>query len=377
MSREKLRIKNTQLDNLTSNLRGEVGEIITSWILLRQMMQRVRDLSSDDMAKDMQNQNLAAASMLRVKLSDEIVARLSELAEQKIGRLTFHFAAEKLGKLEAEVRAFRAYITRKEFHTKRNQDISHKELPETWSKHGPIRIPYQSLRRAIGHAIWLMKKIDRIVLGPATRFLWGEARKKRYQLMDPGKVAYMLLPYMNLAPEVRERVILEEMAEGRPVWSDMKATLNGEEMTISACREWGAFFFQGRLTVLPHYPLQKLDMQTPSSPATDEVEAMHLEPIIEARRVTAMYRVTQKEGDSRMTLSPCQRVHRLDGDGLTELVDITLIMNDKLTQDFGNMKIGDEKEFTLNVNVVTGLRLPQPEVAGPNEPAGSSRKEPG
>jgi hypothetical protein len=31
--------------------------------------------------------------MLRTKLADEIVARLSELAEAKIGQLTFYFAA--------------------------------------------------------------------------------------------------------------------------------------------------------------------------------------------------------------------------------------------------------------------------------------------
>jgi hypothetical protein len=38
MSRQKLRVKNTQLDNLISNLRGEVGEIVTTWVLLRHML---------------------------------------------------------------------------------------------------------------------------------------------------------------------------------------------------------------------------------------------------------------------------------------------------------------------------------------------------
>jgi hypothetical protein len=37
MSRQKLRVKNIQLDNLISNLRGEVSEIVTSWILSRHM----------------------------------------------------------------------------------------------------------------------------------------------------------------------------------------------------------------------------------------------------------------------------------------------------------------------------------------------------
>jgi hypothetical protein len=114
----------------------------------------------------MANGNLAFVTMLRNKLADEIVARLSELAEPKIGRLTFHFAAEKLGKLHAEVCAFKTFIAREKFQQKRNQDISHKKLPEEWATHGPIHIPYPTLRRAVGQALRLMKKIDRIVWDP-------------------------------------------------------------------------------------------------------------------------------------------------------------------------------------------------------------------
>jgi hypothetical protein len=77
VSKQKLRIHNTQLDNLISNLRGEVGEVITSWVLLRYMMAKVRELSSDDIGKDMRNESLIFVSMLRTKLADEIVARLS------------------------------------------------------------------------------------------------------------------------------------------------------------------------------------------------------------------------------------------------------------------------------------------------------------
>src|SRR2546428_9467850 len=94
MSRQKLRVKNTQLDNLIANLRGEVGEVVTSSVLLRHMMAKERELSSDDIAKDMANENLTFVNLLRSKLSDEIVVRLSELAEPKIGRLTFHFSAQ-------------------------------------------------------------------------------------------------------------------------------------------------------------------------------------------------------------------------------------------------------------------------------------------
>jgi len=153
VSRHKLRIKNTMLDNLISNLRGEIGEIITSWVLLRHMMARARELTTDDVSKDIANESLTFVSMLRTKLSDEIVARLSELAEEKIGQLTFFFAAEKLGKMHAHVKAFETFIIREKFHEKRNQDISHKHLPEEWAKHAPIHISYRTQLRGIAHAL--------------------------------------------------------------------------------------------------------------------------------------------------------------------------------------------------------------------------------
>ena len=83
MSRQKLRVKNTQLDNLVSNLRGEVGEIITSWVLLRHIMGSQRWLFSGDPGKDVANEGLAFVSMLREKLGDEIVPRLSELRSRR------------------------------------------------------------------------------------------------------------------------------------------------------------------------------------------------------------------------------------------------------------------------------------------------------
>jgi hypothetical protein len=110
MSRQKLRVKNTQLDNLVSNLRGEVGEVVTSWVILRQLMASERELMTDDVAKDLANQNLVVVGTLTDKLTDELVSRLSELAEPKIGRLTFHFAATKLARLDDNVKQFRTFI---------------------------------------------------------------------------------------------------------------------------------------------------------------------------------------------------------------------------------------------------------------------------
>jgi hypothetical protein len=361
MSKLKLRVKNTDLDNLVSNLRGEVGEIVTTWILLRHWMGKAQELTTDDIRTDMANLELAFVSILRSKLADETVARLSELAEPKIGRLSFHFAAEKLGKLHSDVDAFSSFIRREKFEQKRNHEISHKELPEQWAKHRPIYIPYRTLLRGVGHALRLMKKIDRIVLGPSAKYVWPEARKKRYQLIAPAKAAYMMVPHLNLSPEIRQKIILEEMAEGRQVWSDMPATINGDKVTLSACREWGAFLLGGRMIVLPQYPLQSLDdIQIPiPDPAAAAVLAQS-ELIIEQKKITAKFRVTKKDGDSRMSFAPVQRVHRLETGELTELVDIHFNLDDKLRQDFGGMRVGDEKEFSRTVQVITGFRLSQP-----------------
>jgi hypothetical protein len=356
LSKQKLRASNTQLDNLISNLRGEVGEVVTSWVLLRNMMARAQELSSDDIAKDMSNQDLTFVLILRSKLSDEIIARLSELAQPKTGRLTFYFAAEKLGNLNAEVLAFKNFIAREKFDQKRNQDISHKELPEQWATHGPINISYRTLLRAIGHALRLMKKIDRIVLGPSAKYVWPEMRKKRYQLMAPACAAYMIVPYMNLSPEIRRLVILEEMAEGRNVWSDMPAMINGENITVPACREWGAFMLGGELMVLSHYPLQTLDIQIPPPDASAAATLEQVEPVTEVKQITAKYRVTKNEGGERISFTPVQRVHQLDTGTLTELMDVHLNLNDELRRDLGDLNPGDEKEFTLGVEVLVGFR---------------------
>jgi hypothetical protein len=62
VSNQTFRIVNTRVDNLISNLRGEVAEVITSWVLLRQVMARERQLMSNDIAKDLANQDLTFVS---------------------------------------------------------------------------------------------------------------------------------------------------------------------------------------------------------------------------------------------------------------------------------------------------------------------------
>jgi hypothetical protein len=60
-----------------------VGEIITTWTMLRFLMEEERRRSKPDIAADMRNRDLSFISVLPDKMHDEIVARLSELATAK------------------------------------------------------------------------------------------------------------------------------------------------------------------------------------------------------------------------------------------------------------------------------------------------------
>ena len=102
----------------------------------------------------------------------------------------------------------------------------------------------------------------------------------------------MLLPHLNLSKSIRGKVIVEEMAEGREVWSEMQTIANGENATVYACKQWGAILSASRVIVLDHYPLQELSAlnfdEPTSTPANDSVK-----PIYEQRQITAKYRVTE------------------------------------------------------------------------------------
>lgn len=268
MSRQKLRIHSTPVDNLVANLRGEVGEIIFSWILMRDLMVQAIQLRTDDPKEDFGNRSLMTLDSLIGKLRGEIIARLSELAVEKIGRLNFYFAHQKLNKFAAEVSAYSRFIVSNEFRKKRNYDISHKELPEQWSDHRHISIPYRRIIMGIAMPLRLMKRIDREVLGPSAPYLWREMRKRRYTPMSPAKASYMLLPYLRLTEDERAEIIFREMTEGKPVWIDMETTIDGVEVTVKACRDWGAFLLGSQMIVLNEYPLQELSEISIKSPPT-------------------------------------------------------------------------------------------------------------
>jgi len=317
------------------------------------MMAQQRQLSSADVAKDMADQELTFVSVLVDKLNDELIARLSELAEPKIGRLTFHFASLKLRTLETEAEAFANFIKRHKFDRKRNYDISHKELPEEWSDHEHLVIPYRIVLETVAHVTRLMKKIDRIVLGPAAPYLWREMRKKRYHLMNPAGAAYMILPYLNLSKKIRGKVILEEMAEGRDVWSEMTARINGCEGKVYACKSWGAILLGNELVVLDGYPLQ--DLQDIKFDSTNEPPKLG-KPIYEQKKIKAKYKVAEVSGDKAL-FAPSQRVHLLEQGAFTELPNLTVNLSDEMKRSMGAINVGDVKEFSLNVTVLTGYAV--------------------
>jgi hypothetical protein len=353
MSRHKLRIHRTPVENLVANLRGEVGEIITTWTMMRRLIAQERRLSSGDIAKDMGDEEVAFFAVLVDKLSDELVARLSELAETKVGRLNFHFASVKLNALDAEVLAFRTFIRHHRFAEKRNYDISHKELPERWSEHRLRHISYRLVLRGVALGSSVMKKIDAIVQGPSAKYMWHEMRKRRYSVINPPRAAYMLLPYLKLSDRTRKKIIMEEMVEGREIWSEMATKINGNETKVYACKKWGAILLGGELIILEHYPLQglseiKVDPRTQST--TTPISG---KPIYKQKNISAKYRVAEVS-ESEVSLVPTQRLHLLDEAAFTELGDITIRLDEKLRQNMGNMKVGDVKELTMAVTVLAG-----------------------
>ena len=188
--------KKTAIDNLISNLRGEVGEIIASWILMRDYMIISKQLSSPNIKEDIDNQELVRIHITIDVFRNDIISRLSELSEKTFSQVNFYFASQKLKILQSEVLEFQKYIKNSKFKDRRNEYISHKKLPPNWEDHrAPHRISYKTLLRGIAFSVILMKKFDSYFLGPIAKKQWMILRKKRYNLTSPPSVAFILLPY--------------------------------------------------------------------------------------------------------------------------------------------------------------------------------------
>jgi len=259
VTHELLRIAKTETNVLVSNLRSEVGEVITTWLILRHFMGKASKLRTDDPRLDISNKELAFLCILTEKLRNELIANLAELGDKKIGRTNFYFASRKLQKFAAEANQFAKFVIAKKLRLKRNQEIAHREQPERWFDGRPILIPYSTVVKTIAMALRLMKRIDRAVLGPSAPYLWREARKKRDDLMTSPSKMYLLLPYLHLSGEDRINIVAAEQAEGKVVWSEIETQINGRPMRMLVNKEWGLLLLGSQCVPLPQYPLQKLE----------------------------------------------------------------------------------------------------------------------
>ncbi|MDI1256689.1 MAG: hypothetical protein PSV16_11370 [Flavobacterium sp.] len=196
----KSRFDNTDLENLISNLRGEIGVIIQSWTLMRDLLFEYRSLCSDDFIKDSQNNKLSKLHLLKKKVENEIIAALSELGEKKYRYVNFYFATAKLNAYKADADEFENFLKLKNIRAKRHEFISHKDLPATFDEQvGEYRIEYFTLLRAICKAVILMKKIDKQFIGINSKYQWIEIRKRRYDYSLSARAAYLLLPYIKIS----------------------------------------------------------------------------------------------------------------------------------------------------------------------------------
>ena len=82
---------------------------------------------------------------------------------------------------------------------------------------------------------------------------------------------------------------------------------------------------------------------------------MSLKPIYEQRTVSAKYKCTKTSMD-RLSFEPANRQHQWGDGTVTDLVDITIILNDKSRMGMGEVKVGDVKDFTSTVTIMTWLQ---------------------
>lgn len=265
MTTSKSKLSPEQIEVLVTHLRGEVGEIVTSWTFMREYIVQLSASNSGADKLDLQNPAHSRLMYLRAKFADDIIGRLSELAQQKKGRTNFAAAARVYPHLLERCKAFEKYLKDHQFHVRRNTEISHKQLPSHWrNRVSPPEIEYRILIRAVAFALSLVKAIDQEQLGPASTYLWHEMRKKRYALLFPARLAYWLMPYFHLAPETRFKILRAEIQAGQEVWEPMDTSINGKKAKVLACKRWGIIRIGKQLTAFDKYPLIELNEITVS-----------------------------------------------------------------------------------------------------------------
>lgn len=190
----------TDSELIISSLRGEIGDIIETWTLYRDLEITCKFLKSGDLTTDSKNQELIKTQVLKKKLKDYIISALSELAEKKYGQITFAFACDKLNSYKKECNDYQQFINEYNFKSHRNQFVSHKSLPDTFENFvGEYRIIFNNFKSHC-QSYYTNKKIDSDFIGSGYNLLWHATRQHRYDYTISGKVKHILLPYKNIKP---------------------------------------------------------------------------------------------------------------------------------------------------------------------------------
>ena len=248
----------TNTDNLISNLRGEVGEIVESWILMRELLITSKSLRTGDSKKDFSSPEYLKLLRIIDKFKNDIISRLSELSEKKVGQVNFNFATRKLSILEKETESYQRFIIDNKFLNLRHEYISHKNLPPTWKEHkAPYRISNLTILKGIAKALMLMKEFDKVYLGVRAKFLWYEMRKRRYDFSLPFS-SYLLLPHLKLTEKIRIRIAKIEESEGKKIWENDLVKINGHSTPIKLYKELGLIKIENNLIALPEYPISAI-----------------------------------------------------------------------------------------------------------------------
>jgi hypothetical protein len=78
----------TNTDNLISNLRGEVGEIVESWILMRELLITSKSLRTGDSKKDFSSPEYLKLLRIIDKFKNDIIRGYLNCQKKKSDRLT-------------------------------------------------------------------------------------------------------------------------------------------------------------------------------------------------------------------------------------------------------------------------------------------------
>lgn len=83
---------------------------------------------------------------------------------------------------------------------------------------------------------------------------------------------------------------------------------------------------------------------------------MPTKPIYEQRKIKADYKCTYFSKD-KLKMEPVVPHHALGDGHFTDLMPIDIFLNDEIRKNVGVTKLGDVKEFTLDVQLLVGYEM--------------------